>query len=109
MAAREPSHVVEGRAKIAAAQEVILRAVEGGLVDDLRKPSERLGYGWSECQHARSKEVASRFRKLVEGMGVRVFCEARRKARTGITLHVDVEGGHLTAHPTYGKARHAEG
>jgi hypothetical protein len=109
--AKKDQHPVE-RDKLAAAQEVIRRAVEGGLLEGIKL---RSGRDWGRVQHEASREVARRFRGLLAKDGVRVFCEPQKAATNGITLSIDVPGadgdlaGYLWCSPTYGSARFVEG
>lgn len=128
-AARPPRVPVMGRKKKAAspiaayeekikeASEILRRAVEGGLLDSLVPTGTSSRWrSWARLRSYNDRLALARlFRGVVEGLGVRVYCDRRRAPHNGIRLSIDVPetdghpAGRLELFPTSGCPRFWEG
>lgn len=78
-----PSDFREERVRLKEAARVMKRAIEGGLLDDVKTcPEGGPRRGWKHVQYEGCDVIKARVEALLEGAGVEVWLPRRRKGKS---------------------------
>lgn len=102
--------IAAGEAKAQEIVDVIKRSIEGGLTEDVKFGTRMDRYGARLLRGERAREFTRRLRGVVEGMGARLYLNARRTLQNGLMVFYDVPPlGCFVASPPYWSLEFLEG